>query len=130
MTYTSEIRADGLGYAALINAAGVPVLPNVTTVMNAASQFLSKMPADGRIAIAFAPGKDSYPIATFEYVIVKKVQPNLATANALKKFLAWAVSPSGGSSPYFMDKLDLIPLPSQVVSRVVTPLIDQISGRR
>ncbi|MGC9174809.1 MAG: phosphate ABC transporter substrate-binding protein PstS [Thermoprotei archaeon] len=128
MTYTQEIRSAGLGYAALINRAGNPVLPSVQTVMNAASQYLNQIPPDGRIGIAFAPGAQSYPIATFEYVIVKRVQPSNAIANSLKQFLTWAVSPSGGSSSYYMNKLYLIPLPQSVVQRVVIPLIDQISG--
>ncbi|MGC8670203.1 MAG: phosphate ABC transporter substrate-binding protein PstS [Thermoprotei archaeon] len=128
MTYTVQMKQAGLGYAALINRAGNAVLPSTATVMNAAQQYLNQIPADGRIAIAFAPGADSYPIATFEYVIVKKVQPSSAVAVAVKKFLTWAVSPNGGSSEYYMGKLDLIPLPQSVVSKVVLPLIDQISG--
>jgi len=128
MTYTAQIESAGLGYAALINRAGNAVLPSVQTVMNAASQYLNQIPPDGRIGIAFAPGSNSYPIATFEYVIVKKVQPSSAVANALKQFLTWAVSPDGGSAPQYMGKLDLIPLPQPVVQKVVIPLIDQISG--
>jgi len=128
MTYTAQIESAGLGYAALINRAGNAVLPSVQTVMNAASQYLNQIPPDGRIGIAFAPGSNSYPIATFEYVIVKKVQPSSAVANALKQFLTWAVSPDGGSAPHYMGKLDLIPLPQPVVQKVVIPLIDQISG--
>jgi len=128
MTYTPQIEPAGLGYAALINRDGNAVLPSVQTVMNAASQYLNQIPPDGRIGIAFAPGANSYPIATFEYVIVKNVQPSSAVANALKQFLTWVVSPDGGSAPQYMGKLDLIPLPQGVVQKVVIPLINQISG--
>jgi len=126
MSYTDQINSAGLGYAALVNRAGNAVLPSVQTVANAASQYLDKIPPDGRIAIVNAPGADSYPIATFEYVIVKKVQPSSELATALKQFLTWAVSQDGGAK--YMAKYYIVPLPSSVVNGVTIPLINQISG--
>lgn len=128
MTYTNEINSAGFGYAALLNSAGNAILPSVANVTNAAAQYLNEMPADGMILIGFAPGASSYPIATFEYVIVKNVQPTQALANSLKSFLNWAVSPNGGSSSNYLTPLYLIPLPQSVVTKIVTPLINQITG--
>ncbi|MBD6955034.1 MAG: phosphate ABC transporter substrate-binding protein PstS [Thermoplasmata archaeon] len=126
MTYTNQISGK-LGYAALINRAGIAVLPSTQTVMNAASQYLNVIPPDGRISITFAPGNNSYPIATFEYLIVKKVQPDKDTAIALKNFIKWVVDPNGGSSPKYLNQFYLIPLPSSVVNGVTLPLVEQIT---
>ena len=128
LTYQKDIQKNNLGYAALINRDGYAVLPSKETIMNAASVYLNQIPPDGRINIAFAPGSNSYPIATFEYVIVNKTQSSQQVANALKEFLLWAVSPNGGSSPQFLDQFNLVPLPSNVVNNVVVPLINKIGG--
>jgi phosphate transport system substrate-binding protein len=128
MTYTNQIKAAGLGYAGLINSDDNVVLPSVANVTYAADQYLNVIPADGRIAIDFAPGASSYPIATFEYVIVKSNQTSQALANALKDFLDWVVSTSGGSSNTYMSQFYLVPLPQSVVTQVVTPLINKITG--
>lgn len=126
MTYTNQIQ-DKLGYAALINKEGVPVLPSTEAVMNAASQYLNSIPPDGRISITFAPGNNSYPIATFEYLIVKKIQPDIDTAKALKNFISWVVSSDGGSSPKYLNQFYLVPLPSSVISGVTLKLVNQIT---
>ncbi|MEM2053344.1 MAG: phosphate ABC transporter substrate-binding protein PstS [Thermoplasmata archaeon] len=126
MTYTNQINGS-LGIAALINKAGYAILPSTQTVMNAASQYLNQIPSDGRISITFAPGQNSYPIATFEYLIVKKVQQNKDTAIALKNFIQWIVNPNGGSSSKYLDQFYLIPLPSNVVNSVTLPLVNQIT---
>jgi len=127
MTYTSQI-AGKLGYAALLNRNGNYILPTLQTIMNAANQYLNSIPPDGRIGIAFAPGDQSYPIATFEYVVVKQVQSSSAIANALKAFLLWAVQTNGGSASQYLSPLYLIPLPSSVVQKVTDPIINQITG--
>jgi len=126
MTYTNQI-AGKLGYAALINRNGVAVLPTTQTVMNAAAQYLNQIPPDGRISITWAPGNDSYPIATFEYLIVKQVQPDKDTAQALKNFILWIVNPNGGSSSKYLNQFYLIPLPSSVVNSVTVPLVNKIT---
>ncbi len=128
MTFTSSLESAGLGYAGLVNKAGNVVLPSVQNVSYAANQYLSQIPADGRIGIAFAPGATSYPIATFEYVIVQKTQPSQSVASALKTFLTWAVSANDGSANKYLAPLYLVPLPSSVVSQVTTPIIGQITA--
>ncbi len=128
LTYQNDMEKDHLGYAALINRDGYAVLPSKQTIMNTASVYLNQIPPDGRINIAFAPGQSSYPIATFEYVIVNKTQASQQVANALKDFLIWAVSPNGGSSSQYLDQFNLVPLPSSVVNGVVIQLINKISG--
>lgn len=128
-TYQAQIQSAGFGIAALQNQAGKFVTMSQSTVMAAANQYLSQIPSDGRLAIQYAPGNTSYPIVDLEYLIVKQVQPNAATATALVNFLKWAVnSTSGGSQSTYISSLNLSPLPSAVVNQIVTPLINKISS--
>lgn len=128
-TYSAQLQSAGFGIAALQNQAGLFVKANQTTVMSAANQYLNQIPSDGRLAIQYAPGSDSYPIVALEYLIVKMTQPNAATASALKAFLSWVVDPTnGGSQSKFITPLNLAPLPSAVVSQITTPLINKITS--
>lgn len=127
-TYTSQITSDNLGIAELQNRAGNYVNGTPTTVADAAAQYLNQIPANGTIALQYAPGADSYPIADMEYVIVLKTQQSSAIANALKDFLNWAVSPSGGSASKYLGPLDVVALPSNVITNVTDPLINKITG--
>ena len=127
-TYASTVHTDGFGIAALQNAAGNYVNATAANVSQAAAQYLNQIPANGTIALQFAPGNSSYPIADMEYVIVQKTQPNAATANDLKAFLNWVVSPSDGSASKYLTPLNLAPLPSAVVTQIVNPLINKITG--
>ena len=127
-TYQATIQSDGFGIAALQNAAGNYVNATPANVSQAAAQYLSQIPANGTIALQYAPGNTSYPIADMEYVIVQKTQPNSATATTLKAFLNWVVSTSDGSNSKYLAPLNLAPLPSTVVTQIVDPLINQITG--
>lgn len=128
-TYTAQLQSAGFGIAALQNQAGNFVKANQTTVMAAANQYLSQIPSDGRLAIQYAPGSDSYPIVALEYLIVKMTQPNTATASALTAFLKWVINAtSGGSQSKFISPLNLAPLPSAVVNQISIPLINKITG--
>ncbi len=104
----------GLGEALLQNKAGQFLLPNTTTIKSAASAMIGKTPKDERISLIYAPGKNSYPIINYEYAIVNQKQANVATANAVKKLLDWAISPSGGNKAVFMQKVHFLPLPASI----------------
>ncbi len=128
-TYTSTVKADGFGIADLLNAAGNYVAPTIANVQQAANQYLSLIPSNGTIALQFAPGATSYPIADMEYIVVQKVQPSFQIAAAMQVFMFWVVSSSGGSSlTNFLSGLDLVPLPSSVVTGITMPLIELITG--
>ena len=100
----------------------------VANVTTAVSHYLSQIPANGTIAVQFAPGSSSYPIADMEYVIVQKTQSSVAEASALQAFLNWVVNPNDGSASSYLAPLNLVALPSNVVDNVTKPLINQITG--
>lgn len=128
-TYNSTIVKDKFGVAYLQNAAGNYVAPTVSNVKAAAANYLNSIPASGTIALQYAPGANSYPIADMEYVIVKVQQTDTQTAQALQAFLAWIMnSTSGGSQAKFLAPLNLAPLPSNVVQGISMKLVDQITG--
>ena len=127
-TYASTINADHFGIAALQNAAGNYVNATPANVSEAAAQYLSQIPANGTIALQYAPGATAYPIADMEYVIVQKTQPNSATATELQAFLKWIVNPNEGSAAKYLSPLNLAALPSNVVANITTPLINKITG--
>jgi phosphate transport system substrate-binding protein len=115
VSFLDQTNKAGLGYAALQNQAGKFVLPTPANVSAAAKSLDGKTPPDERISLIFAPGADSYPIINYEYAIVNPKQPDSATANELKKFLNWALSPGGGQSPKYLNAVHFLPLPSKVL---------------
>lgn len=114
MSYLTETRRAGLGYAALKNRAGAFLLPTTATIAAAAAVAAKHMPADQRISLVYASGSQSYPLVNFEYAVVDPNQPDAPTAAALKHFLLWAVSPNGGQQARFLAPLYMLPLPPAV----------------
>jgi phosphate transport system substrate-binding protein len=127
-TYQTEINNDHFGIANLENKAGFFVAPTVANVKAAASGYLSSIPSNGSIALQYAPGNNSYPIADMEYVVVQLHQSSTSVANALKDFLTWVLSPSGGSQTKYLSAMNLVALPSNVVASVSQPMINKITG--
>jgi phosphate transport system substrate-binding protein len=115
VSFINQTNKAGLGYAALKNRAGKFVLPTDTTVGSAAKALGGETPQDERISLIFAPGEESYPIINYEYAIINPKQADAATAAALKKFLTWAIEPSGGQQSRFLDAVHFLPLPAAIV---------------
>ena len=116
ISYLSQTTAAGLGYAALKNKANNFELPSQAAVSAAASGYASQTPANGAVSMIFGPASDGYPIVNYEYAIVPTKQPNALAAQAVKAVLAWAIDSSGGNAPSFLDQVNFVALPSQVVS--------------
>jgi len=118
--YVDVIYAAGknLGIGAVKNAAGNFVVPNLQTIANAAASATGTTdPRDLRLHIVNAAGDQSYPIATYTYILLYKEmsnQPSMtkSKAEALAKFLWWAIHDGQKYAP------DLIyaPLPQNIVS--------------
>jgi phosphate transport system substrate-binding protein len=115
-SYEKAIAEAGLGTAMLRNRAGNFLLPSAKTASAAAAVMVSKTPKDERESLIFAPGADSYPIINYEYVMVNRTQSSSAMATALRKFFTWAINPSGGSAPSFMNAVYFVPLPDPIAS--------------
>jgi phosphate transport system substrate-binding protein len=118
--YVDVIYAVGehLGVGTVKNAAGNFIAPTLDTINTAAAAATGNPNInDLRMHIVNAPGDQSYPIATYTYILVYKdmsVNPGttLAKAQALAKFLWWAVH----DGQKYSSDLIYVPLPQNIVS--------------
>jgi phosphate transport system substrate-binding protein len=99
-----------LPYAKMKNREGYVVPVNFTTVTAAAAGASKHMPADLCPLITNSPGKDSFPIAGFSWVVVPKQIKDKTKADALIKFLKWAVTKGQSNA----ESLYYSPLPKSV----------------
>jgi phosphate transport system substrate-binding protein len=111
ISYADQIAKAGLGTAMIQNQAGKPLLPSPQSIADAAAQLDPRTPPYERISLVFAPGGDSYPLINYEYALVSKRQPDAATASALRSFLQWAISETGGNNAKYLTPVGFIPLP-------------------
>jgi phosphate transport system substrate-binding protein len=109
LAYASQNK---LRVASLENKDGVFVKPSLEGTSAAAAGV--DMPADFRVSITNAAGRDSYPIASFTYLLVYQDQTDKAKGEALVKFLWWAIHDGQASAP----GLDYAPLPKAIVAKV------------
>lgn len=109
----------GLGVGAIKNQAGNYVSPSLQTILWAAGNATNIVsPTDLRQHIVNAAGAQSYPIATYTYILVyKEMSTNKHTtksvAYALAKFLWWIVGPDAQAKA---PGLIYAQLPSNIVS--------------
>lgn len=102
---------NGLPYASLKNKAGRFVEPSFDAVSAAAAGAARNMPADLRVMITDADGKDSYPICGFTWLLIYKDMKDKTKAKEIAKFLHWAMT--DGQS--YAKDLYYAPLPGPVV---------------
>jgi phosphate transport system substrate-binding protein len=100
--------------AALKNREGAFVLPTIESTSAAVAGAAKAMPADFRVSIVDAPGKEAYPIAGLTWLLVHKDQKNPAKGKALVSFLKWAMKDGQKMAPPLLYS----PLPKAVVEKV------------
>jgi len=113
LAYASQNK---LAMASIKNADGNFVVPSIASISAAAAGV--EMPADFRISITNAKGKDAYPISAFTYLLVYKDQPDAKKGEALVRFLWWAIH----DGQALAGPLDYAPLPKPVVAKVEAAL--------
>jgi phosphate transport system substrate-binding protein len=107
-----------LGIGAVLNAAGNYVLPTLQSILYAAQNATgTPNPSDLRLHIVNAAGAQSYPIATYTYLLVYKdmsLNPdlNIDKAKALAQFFWWAIH----DGQQYSRALIYVPLPQNVVA--------------
>jgi len=120
-------RTGKIGYAGLENGSGKYTLPSLGAVEDEISSF-HNIPANGAISLIDSKtAKNGYPIVNFEYAIVLQNQPSVATANAIKATLAWAMNPQDGSATKYLDPVLFKPLPVNALA-VAVKLVQSITG--
>jgi phosphate transport system substrate-binding protein len=103
-----------MAVAAVRNREGAFILPSLESTSEAAAGAAKTMPADYRVALVDAPGKGSYPICGFTWLLVYKDQRDAAKGKALVSFLKWAMH----DGQKMNAPLLYAPIPKTVVEKV------------
>ena len=110
-SYADQVAKAGLGTALIENQAGKFLLPTAQSISDAAEQLDPRTPRYERISLVYAPGDNSYPLINYEYAVVSKSQPDAMSARAVRAFLRWAMSATGGNNEKYLGPVGFIPLP-------------------
>ena len=114
-------RQSDLATAQVKNPAGRFVAPTLDAVERAAkSVSAASATSDAPVVLLDAPDEGAYPIAAVSYVVVPADAHGRPNAEALAKFLWWAVH--DGQS--FARDLDYVALPAPLVARAERELRD------
>ena len=113
-------KENNLPTAAIANSSGAYVVPSVEAVTAAAAGAAQALPAntDYRISISNAPGKSSYPLSSFTWILVYQHQRDPAKGKKLVDFLNWALTDGEKEAA----ALDYAPLPSDMAAKVKAKL--------
>ena len=100
-------------YAAVRNSAG-NWLKGSLEGATAAAASVKTMPADYRVSITNAPGKDAYPISSFTWLLIPSPAKDSARGKILVDFLHWMLE----SGEKMTTQLNYAPLPDNVAAKV------------
>jgi phosphate transport system substrate-binding protein len=104
---------NNITYGSVRNSAGVFLKASLEGVTAAAASVKS-MPADFRVSITNAPGKDAYPISSFTWLLIPAPSKDPAKGKILADFLNWMVT----DGQKMAAPLSYAPLPDSVVEKV------------
>ena len=107
--------SNGLPAAFIKNAGGAFVEPTLESVSAAASGAPLGADTDFRVSITNPPGRASYPLSSFTWLLVHRESPDSAKAKALHSFLIWMLQPE---AQRMAAALHYAPLPVSVIERL------------
>jgi phosphate transport system substrate-binding protein len=102
---------NNIPFGPVKNAAGNFVKASLQSTTAAAAS--AKVPDDFRVSITNASGKDSYPIASFTYLLVPRQWQDQTKKNAMVSFLNWMLA----SGEPMAQQLNYAPLPKLVAEK-------------
>jgi phosphate transport system substrate-binding protein len=105
--------SNKISYGIVKNAAGAFVKASLESVTAAAASVKS-MPADFRVSITNAPGKDAYPISSFTWLLIPAQSKDASKGKILADFLTWMVD----DGQKMTAELAYAPLPESVATKV------------
>jgi phosphate transport system substrate-binding protein len=104
---------NNINYGSVKNSSGAFLKASLDGV-TAAAASAPKMPADFRVSITNAPGKDAYPISSFTWLLIPAQSKDAAKGKILSDFLSWMVT----DGQKMTNALSYAPLPDNVASKV------------
>ncbi len=108
-----------LAYAKMKNSAGSTVEAKIESTQAAMADFTGQMPDTLAISIVNAPGKDSWPISGYTYLLLYMQQTDCAKGKAIVDFLKWAWGDAGTKDA---TDLNYVPLPDAVKAKDLAKL--------
>jgi phosphate transport system substrate-binding protein len=102
-----------ISFGPVQNAAGNFVKASLEST-TAAAASIKTMPPDFRVSITHPPGKDSYPIASFTWLLIPAHSKDPAKGKILTDFLTWMLDNGEGMA----KDLNYAPLPASVAEKV------------
>jgi phosphate transport system substrate-binding protein len=103
---------NNMGYGKVRNAAGMVIKADLASVTAAAAGAVQNMPADFRVSITNAAGKDAYPISSFTWLLIPSKIPDPAKKKALSDFLQWMLT----DGQNMVEALSYARLPQEVIA--------------
>jgi phosphate transport system substrate-binding protein len=104
---------NNIPYGGVQNAAGT-WLKGTLEGATAAAASVKNMPADFRVSITNAPGKDAYPISSFTWLLIPVKAQDAAKGKILVDFLNWMLD----DGEKMTKELAYAPLPDNVAAKV------------
>lgn len=102
-----------INYGSVRNASGNFVKASLESTTAAAAG--AQMPADYRVSITNAPGKDAYPIASFTWLLIPQQSKDQNKGRILREFVEWMAT--GGQK--MTNQLSYAPLPENVAQKLL-----------
>jgi phosphate transport system substrate-binding protein len=99
-------------YGTVKNSSGVFMKASLESTTAAAASSKS-MPADFRVSITNAPGKDAYPIASFTWLLIPEKSKDEKKGKIIADFLNWMID----DGQKLVAELSYAPLPASVVEK-------------
>jgi phosphate transport system substrate-binding protein len=106
-------------FGSVKNPAGKFVKASLAST-TAAAAAMKDMPDDFRVSITNAPGKDSYPISSFTWLLIPVEWNDATKEKTIVGFLNWMVDKGQSMTA----SLDYAPLPKAVAAKVKTRIHD------
>ncbi len=100
-----------ISYGPVMNREGSFVRASAETFSKAAAAAADALPEDFRVSITDAPGKDSYPIASFTWMLFYEEPKDKTRAQLMVAFMKWALT----DGQKYCEDLGYAPLPDKVV---------------
>lgn len=107
------VLQNSMTYGPVQNKEGVFVWPTIESA-RAAAATVKNIPSDFNVLFVDSPGKDTYPIAGFTYLIIYKKQLDSVKGKELMNFLKWAYAKG---QPMLKD-LDYVPIPKNIIEKI------------
>jgi phosphate transport system substrate-binding protein len=110
----SYATSNKLTYAAMKNASGNFVQPNLKSIQAAALSADWANAKDFYLVITNAPGKEAWPITATNFILMSKAPKKPANAKEAIKFFNWVYDNGDAAA----QNLGYVPLPADLVTRI------------